>query len=86
VALDDAQARLDFIRTKLEESKKKGLGFLLILLSDPKTPTFFRSEAVGLLKETTGDDFGYNSDGDLPGNAEALQAICQHLKALKKGD
>ena len=86
VALDDAQARLDFIRIKLEESKKKGLGFLLIFLSDPKTPTFFRSEAVDLLKEATGEDFGYNPERDQSDNAEALRAICQRLKAVKRGD
>jgi zinc/manganese transport system permease protein len=85
-AMEDAQTRLDFIRTKLEESQKKGLGFLLIFLSDPETPMFFRFEAVELLREATGEDFGYNTEKDPPGNAEALRAICQRLKAVKRGD
>jgi zinc/manganese transport system permease protein len=85
-AMDDAQARLDFIRTKLAESTKKGLGFLLIFLSDPETPMFFRSEAVDLLKEATGEDFGYNTEAEPSANAEALKAICQRLKAEKRGD
>jgi zinc/manganese transport system permease protein len=86
VSMSDAQARLDFIRTKLHESEKKGLGFLLIFLADPETPMFFRSEAAELLKEVTGEDFGYNTEADPSGNAEALKAICQRLKAVKRGD
>ncbi len=84
-AMEDAQARLDFARIKLEESQKKGLGFLLLLLSDPETPMFFRTEAVELLKQATGEDFGYNPELDVSANAEALKAICRRLKAVKRG-
>jgi len=86
VDLDDAQARLEFTRIKLGESKKKGLGFLLILLSDPKTPMFYRSEAVDLLRKATGEDFGYDPDKDLSSNSEALKEICRRLQAVKRGD
>jgi ABC-type Mn2+/Zn2+ transport system permease subunit len=83
---DDADARLEFVEKKLEESKKKGLGFLLVLLADPETPPFFRSEGFELLKEATGEDFGYNPDEDPSGNAEPLKSICRHLKAVKRGE
>jgi zinc/manganese transport system permease protein len=86
VDLDDARARLDFIQTKLQEDQKKGLGFLLVFLSDPQTPMFFRSKAVESLKKATGEDFGYNPETDPPGNAEALESICRRLKAVKRGD
>lgn len=86
VAMDDARGRLDFIRIKFQENEKKGLGFLLIFLSDLETPMFFRSEAVQLLKEVSGEDFGYNPEADPSGNAEALESICRRLKAMKRGD
>jgi zinc/manganese transport system permease protein len=86
LTLEDADARLEFAKMKLGESKKKGLGFLFVLLADPETPSFFRSEGFELLKEATGEDFGYNPDEDPPGNAEPLKSICRHLKTVKRGE
>jgi zinc/manganese transport system permease protein len=82
-ALPDAQARLDHAASKLKESKRRGLGFLLILLADPETPTFYRSEVVDLLKQAFGTDFGYNPDTAPKDNAEAIARACRQLTALK---
>jgi len=83
-SLPDAQARLSFIQERLESSERKGLGFLLILLSDPDTPMFFRSEGADLLRKASGEDFGYDPELDPAGNAEALDKIRRHLKAIKR--
>jgi hypothetical protein len=83
LTLDDADARLEFIKGKLSESKKKGMGFLYVLLADPDTPPFFRSEGVELLKQAAGEDFGYNPDLEAKENAEAIKKLCGHLTVLK---
>jgi len=82
--LDDADARLEFVKKKLEESKKKGLGFLIVLLADPQTPSFYRSEGFELLKEATGENFGYNPDLEPEENAGAVKKLCGHLTVIKQ--
>ena len=84
LSISDADARVEFIKKKLKESKKKGLGFLFVLLADPETPPFFRSEGFELLKEATGEDFGYNPDLEPGKNSGAIEKLCGHLTVLKQ--
>ncbi|MFH1131551.1 MAG: metal ABC transporter permease [Pseudomonadota bacterium] len=80
--LPDAEAKLHFIGHLMKQCKKGGLKFLLVFLSDIETPAFFRSEGISLLKEVTGQDFGYDPDLAPSENKGALEKIRLYLKAL----
>jgi zinc/manganese transport system permease protein len=85
LALPDAQARLELIEKQLGHCERGGLKLLLVFLADTKTPPFFRSEGVDLLKKTTGEDFGYDADIDVTKNADALEKLQRHILALPRG-
>jgi hypothetical protein len=84
--LPDFLERLEFIQEKLASNKRKALGFLLILLSDPETTEFYRDEAVTLLRKATGTDFGYLPEREPADNREALDKLCRHLQEVKRSE
>jgi zinc/manganese transport system permease protein len=82
LSLPDADARLELIRKLSKYCKRGGLKLLVSFLSDPATPMFYRSEGHDLLKQTVGQDFGYDPDQDPRGNAAAIKRMQQHLNKL----
>jgi len=81
-SLSDAEARLRFIEQLLRRCKRGGVKLLRVFLSDPETPTFFRSEGRDLLERTTGQDFGYDPELEPSGNQTALNRLEQYLDTL----
>ncbi len=78
------EERLQHARTAIAENERRGLEFLLLCLADDETPLLYREEAVALLRETTGRDFGYQAEGDVSDNATPIARICDHLRVLKR--
>jgi zinc/manganese transport system permease protein len=85
LALPDAEARLELIQKQLTLCARGGLKLLLVFLADTKTPPFFRSEGLDLLKKITGKDFGYDADIDVKKNADALEKLQRHILKLPRG-
>jgi len=81
-SLSDAEARLRFIEQLFRRCKRGGVKLLRVFLSDPETPTFFRSEGKDLLERTTGQDFGYDPDLEPSGNQAALNKLEQYMRTL----
>jgi zinc/manganese transport system permease protein len=79
LTLEDADSRLEYIRAAFDRAPREGLALLVCFLSNAETPLFFRSEAVELLREQTGKDFGYDPDREPPENAAALDAMREQL-------
>ena len=63
----------------LKKDRRRGLGLVLTLLSDPETPSFFRAEGADLLQGAAGKRFDYDPDRTPVQNAGALAALCAHL-------
>ena len=82
LTLTDAEERLEFIKQTLELCRRGGLRLLFVLLSDPETSEFFRSEGVDLLKQNTGQDFGYDAELEPAQNKAALNKLLEHLRSL----
>ena len=82
MTLSDAEQRLELIKKVLDLCKRGGLRLLFALLSDPETSEFFRSEAVDLLKQNAGQDFGYDPEMEPVRNKAALKRLLRHLQSL----
>ncbi len=75
IELEDSESRLEFIRREIERHEKSGLPLLICFLSDPETGIFFRAEALGIIEERLGEDFGYDPEKKPGRNSEALSRI-----------
>ena len=72
IHLDEATGRLEFIRAEIERDPRTGLPLVLCFLKNPDHGFFFRAEALAIVREHTGDDFGYDPEATVEENAEAL--------------
>jgi len=82
--IPDYLEKIAFIQRKARESKRKALGFVLILLADPDASGFYRTEATELLRQLADTDFGYDPDKTPADNATAIDKICCYLRAVKQ--
>lgn len=83
-SIPDYLEKIAFIQRKARESKKKALGFVLILLADPDASGFYRTEGADLLRKLADTDFGYDPDKPPADNAAAIDKICCYLRAVKR--
>ncbi len=79
------EEQLEHARTALAENERRGLEILLLSLADEELPLLYREEAVTLLRQTTGRDFGYHPERDVTENVDAISRICDRIRAMKKG-
>jgi zinc/manganese transport system permease protein len=77
------EEQLAHVKERLRAAKRKGLEFLLIVLADDELPLLYREEAGELLKQATGESFGYDPAADVAQNSQAIGRICDHVRALK---
>ena len=70
--LQDEEERFAFIQDRIAKERRVGLSFLIYCLSNEETPLFYRSQALDLLRDTTGQDFGYLPESDVAQNQEAI--------------
>ncbi|MFC1642875.1 metal ABC transporter permease [Myxococcota bacterium] len=82
--LSEPEERLTLAKQRLGSSPRKGLEFLLVVLADEETPLLYREEGMELLKSTTGQEFGYDSQAQASGNLAAIGRICEHIRTLKR--
>jgi hypothetical protein len=85
LSLPDPEAQLAHVREQLALSKRTGLTFLLIALADEELPLLYREEGLELLRQVTGQGFGYNAEADVAANAPAIKLICERLHAGELG-
>ena len=85
ITLDDSDSRLEFIRRKMEINPDSGFALIVCFLSNPETGIFFRAEALDLLREKVGDDFGYDPEKDPEDNAGALEKMRRKLEESDHG-
>ncbi len=81
-AKPDAMSKLELIGERLAASERQGLELLLLLLGAEDTPPFFRTEAVELLRQTTGGNFGYDPEAAPAANRDALGRLRAHIDML----
>jgi zinc/manganese transport system permease protein len=77
------EERIELAKLKLPENRRRGLEFLLIALADDEVPLLYREEATDLLKQATGESFGYDSQVEAAQNSQAIGRICDHVRTLK---
>ncbi|MFO8071471.1 MAG: metal ABC transporter permease [Polyangia bacterium] len=82
IELEDSESRLEFIRREIDLHEKNGLPLLICFLSDPETGIFFRAEALGIIEERLGEDFGYDPEREPDQNSAALNRIREAIAAL----
>jgi hypothetical protein len=58
-----------------DESQRKGLEFLLIVMADEELPLLYREEGEGLLQKSIDTTFGYNPEVEAEANAAAIARI-----------
>lgn len=87
LALPDAETRLELITEILGRCQRGGLKLIVVFLADPSTPEFFRSEAIELLRRSTGQDFGFSAEATPDGaaNTAALEKLQRHVEQLPPG-
>jgi len=87
LALPDAETRLALIEEILGRCQRGGLKLIVVFLADPSTPEFFRSEAIELLRKSTGKDFGLSAEATPDGaaNTAALEKLQRHVEQLPPG-
>lgn len=85
LALAGPEERLQHARNAMAENQRRGLELLVLCLVDEEMPLLYREEAVALLREKTGKDFGYRPDGEAVANAAATARLCDRVRAMKKG-
>ncbi len=83
-SLGDSLARLEFIQEKVRRSRSMVLGFLYLFLSDPETTGFYRGEAVQVLAQVAGTDYGYLPEQAPAANLKALSRLCQQIKQTQQ--
>ncbi len=84
LAQADPELQLEHARRKLGEHPRRGLELLLLVLSDDEQPRLYREEAVELLREAAGKDFGYDPALGADENEPAREQLCLHLRGLKQ--
>jgi zinc/manganese transport system permease protein len=84
LSLPGPEERLAHARERLKVSKQVGLEFLLTALADDELPLLYREEGSALLREATGQTFGYDSEAEAPRNASAIGRICDYVRGLKE--
>ncbi|MCP4674470.1 MAG: metal ABC transporter permease [Deltaproteobacteria bacterium] len=77
--IDDHDSRLEFIRTEIGTRPGPGLAMLVHFLDIERPTLFFRAEAVELLREKIGKDFGYDPEVGRGMNKAALDAMRREL-------
>ena len=87
LALPDAETRLALIEEVLGRCTRGGLKLIVVFLADPSTPEFFRSEAIELLRKSTGKEFGLSAEATPDGaaNTAALERLQRHVEQLPPG-
>jgi len=71
--------KLELIRSEVESNQRAGLALLICFLHDDETPPFFRAQAVDLLEEAVGKDFGYDPEAEPTENEKSLERMRQEL-------
>ncbi len=76
---EDHDSRLEFVRAEIETNQEHGLAMLVYFLDVERPTLFFRTEAFELLRQKTGNNFGYNPEVGEGRNKKALYAMRTEL-------
>ncbi len=76
---EDQESRLQFIRREIETNVERGLAMLVYFLDVERPSLFFRTEALDLLRQKTGKDFGYDPEVGKGKNKAALYEMRREL-------
>ncbi|MBN1654376.1 MAG: metal ABC transporter permease [Deltaproteobacteria bacterium] len=82
--LHDEEERFAFIQKTSDRKPLVGVRLLIYYLSDEETPLFYRVEALDLLRDKTGQDFGYIPELDVRQNQEAIARMREHILSDSK--
>jgi hypothetical protein len=80
------EERLLHTTDQLRRNRRRGLEWVVLVLADDETSLLYREEAVTLLREAAGRDFGYDATRGAGENEPAIAKACAFVRALKRSD
>jgi zinc/manganese transport system permease protein len=83
LAYESPEGQLRQVRAALDQDRRKGLEFLLLVLADDEMPLLYREEAGAVLSRALGERMGYDPQLAVGQNAAAIRGICERIRAMK---
>jgi zinc/manganese transport system permease protein len=84
IELVGPEEQMAFAREKLPHHPRRALESLLMALADDEQSLLYRQEALDLVRELTGEDFGYDPDMEARYNLASLNRLCDRIRAMKR--